>query len=212
MGAAVAMTTFLIIRSPFGRRSGAHLNPAITLTYFWLDRIPRWDALSYGVSQFGGALGGVFIARLILGTRLSGAPVRYVVTTPPMYRTFAALLAEFLLSMFLMGVILLASNHRCLARFTPLIVALLTVFYYVLSTSLSGFSVNPARSFASAMFAWIWQGIWIYFLAPSLGMLTAAAVYVHTMGADRVYCAKVFHDQRTTCPFPCKFNQICQTR
>lgn len=39
MGAAVALTTFLIIRSPFGRQSGAHFNQAITLTYFWLRRV-----------------------------------------------------------------------------------------------------------------------------------------------------------------------------
>src|SRR6185437_3666385 len=56
MGLAIATTTFLIIRSPFGRRSGAHFNPAITLTYFWLGRVHHWDAASYVMAQFlGGA-------------------------------------------------------------------------------------------------------------------------------------------------------------
>jgi aquaporin Z len=35
MGKAVAVTTFIIIRSPFGRRSGAHMNPSVTLTFLW---------------------------------------------------------------------------------------------------------------------------------------------------------------------------------
>jgi len=44
MGTAIAITTFLIIRSSFGRRSGAHFNPAVTLTFLWLKRVHRWDA------------------------------------------------------------------------------------------------------------------------------------------------------------------------
>jgi glycerol uptake facilitator-like aquaporin len=64
MGCAVAGVTFLIIRSPFGRRTGAHFNPALTLTYFFLGRIPHWDAIFYILFQFSGAVIGVFIARV----------------------------------------------------------------------------------------------------------------------------------------------------
>src|ERR1700746_2441879 len=49
MGGMVALSTFLIIRSKFGRRSGAHLNPAVTLAYLWLDPIHPWDARSFGI-------------------------------------------------------------------------------------------------------------------------------------------------------------------
>ena len=56
----------------------------------------------------------------------------------------------------------------------PVFVALLTVLYYGVSSSIAGYSVNPARSFASALFAWVWRGIWIYFVAPVLGMLTSS--------------------------------------
>jgi aquaporin Z len=80
-----------------------------------------------------------------------------------------------------------------------------SVCYYAFASSISGFSVNPARSFSSALFAWDWQGIWIYFLAPCLGMLAAAALYIRRAGRDSVYCAKVFHDLHSTCPFRCRF-------
>lgn len=208
MGVAVAVTTFLIIRSPYGRRSGAHINPAITVAYLWLGRIHRWDAVSYVVAQFAGGVAGVFLAYQMLGRPLSAAPVRYVVTLPGKYGNATAFAAEFLLSGLLMGVVLFAANHRRLARFSPLFVALLTVFYFVLGSSISGFSVNPARTFSSALFAWIWHGIWIYFAAPCLGMVTAAAAYVRRMGPSRVYCAKVFHDLQSPCPFPCRFEQL----
>jgi aquaporin Z len=210
MGVAIAATTFLIIRSPFGRRSGAHFNPAITLTYFWLGRVHRWDAVSYVMAHFFGGATGVLAAREILGMSLSAAPVSYVVTVPGSHGIPVAFVGEFLLSGLLMGIVLYASNHRLVVHFTPLLVASLTVFYYTLSTSISGFSVNPARSFSSALFAWVWYGIWIYFLAPSIGMLTSAAIYSRAAGADRVYCAKVFHDLQSPCPFRCAFERVYQ--
>jgi aquaporin Z len=77
-----------------------------------------------------------------------------------------------------------------------------------LSSSISGFSVNPARSFSSALCAWMWQDIWIYFLAPCLGMLMSAAIYTKGAGSDRVYCAKVLHDRQSPCPFPCDFDRL----
>jgi aquaporin Z len=208
MGTAIAMTTFLIIRSPFGRRSGAHFNPAVTLAFLWLRRIHRWDAVCYVLAHFVGAVVGVAVAHEILGVRLSSAPVRYLVTLPGTYGRPIAFIAEFVLSGLLMGIVLYASNHRLLARFTPILVALLTIFYFALSSSISGFSVNPARTFSSAMFAWIWEGIWIYFSAPCLGMLMSAAIYVDRMGWNRVYCAKVFHDRQSPCPFRCHFDRL----
>jgi aquaporin Z len=208
MGVLTAIATCLIIRSPFGRRSGAHFNPAITLTYFFLDRVHRWDALHYMAAQFAGAMVGVFIAHEILGERLAAVPVCYVITTPGGYGNLIAFVAEFSLAGLLMGVVLFATNHRALGRFSPFIVALVTVFYYAFCPSLSGFSVNPARSFSSAIFAMIWQGIWIYFVAPCLGMLAAASMYVRIEGRQKVYCAKVFHDLHSICPFPCHFYQL----
>jgi aquaporin Z len=58
------------------------------------------------------------------------------------------------------------------------------------------------------LFAWIWQGIWIYFSAPCLGMLTSAAIYIKRMGSNRVYCAKVFHDTQSICPFSCHIESL----
>ena len=208
MGTAIAITTFLIIRSPFGRRTGAHFNPAVTLTFFWLGRVHRWDAACYVMAHFVGAVLGVAASQQILGLRLSAAPVHYLVTLPVSNGSAVAFLGEYLLSALLMGVVLYASNHRRLARFAPFFVALLTVSYFAFSSSISGYSVNPARSFSFALFAWIWQGIWIYFLGPPLGMLTAATLYIRTMGPDSVYCAKVFHDLRSVCPFLCRFQRL----
>jgi aquaporin Z len=104
-------------------------------------------------------------AHHLLGANLSSFPVRYVITLPGRNGSIIAFVAEFITAFVLMEVVLLASRHRRLARYTPLFVALVTVFYHTLLMSISGYSVNPARSFSSALFAYIWQGIWIYFIA-----------------------------------------------
>jgi aquaporin Z len=208
MGTAVAVTTFIIIRSPLGRRSGAHMNPSVTMTFLWLGRIHRWDAAWYVTAQFIGAIAGVLAAREILGMQLSASSVQYLVTVPSKHGNGATFAGEFLLSGILMASILYSSNHRRLARFTPTLVAVLTILFFVLSPSRSGFSVNPARTVSSAVFAGTWQGVWIYFAAPCLGMLSAAAVYIKTVGLNRVYCAKVFHDTRSVCPFRCEFEHV----
>jgi aquaporin Z len=208
MGSAVAITTLIVILSPFGRRTGAHLNPSVTLTFFWLGRVHRWDAVWYIVAQFIGAVAGVLAARQILGLRLSAPSVQYMVTVPGQHGTAITFLGEFLSAGLLMATVLYSSNHHSLVRFTSVLVAILTVFFFVLSPSKSGFSVNPARTFSPALFAWIWQGVWIYFSAPCLGMLSAAAIYIKTVGLNRVYCAKVFQDVRSVCPFRCQFEHL----
>jgi aquaporin Z len=69
----------------------------------------------------------------------------------------------------------------------------------------SGFSINPARTTASAVFAHVWTAVWLYFLAPVLGMMTSAEIYVHAYGIDHILCAKLHPDPGYPCPFPCRF-------
>src|SRR5215471_19594099 len=57
MGLAMGTTAIAIVMSPWGKRSGGHFNPAITLTFYRLGKIEFWDAWFYGIAQFLGALG-----------------------------------------------------------------------------------------------------------------------------------------------------------
>jgi aquaporin Z len=181
MGTFVAGATLLIIRSPSGRRTGAHFNPALTLIYFFLGRVHRWDALFYILFQFAGAVIGVFFGHEALGSRLSAPPVCYVITVPGSYGIAVAFLAEVILSALLIVVILFTANRIHLVSWGPFFMALITVFYYGFCSSLSGFSVNPARSFSSALYASMWKGLWIYFLGPCWGMIAAALPVASTI-------------------------------
>jgi len=68
-------------------------------------------------------------------------------------------------------------------------------------------SMNPARTFASAFVGQIWNGWWIYFTAPPIGMLVASELFVWVKGLKAVRCAKLHHRNRTRCIFNCGYGE-----
>src|SRR5215203_1006488 len=82
MGIAMGGTAIAIIFSPFGKRSGAHINPAVTLTYLRLGKIQPCDAAFYTLFQFTGAIAGVFVAWSLMGHLLAHQSVVYAATVP----------------------------------------------------------------------------------------------------------------------------------
>ncbi len=205
MGAAMGVTAILIIRSPMGKRSGAHFNPAITLTYLRLGKISLQDATFYMLFQFVGGIAGVGISSLVLGRSLAAPPIDYAVTVPGRFGVPGAFGAEFFMATLLMGVVLWISNRPSIAPYTSLLVGLLIALYILFFAPISGFSINPARTTGSAVFAHVWTAAWLYFVAPLLGMLSAAELYLRVYGAAGVLCAKLHPDPRYPCPFLCHF-------
>jgi len=208
MGVAMGLTAIGLIYSPWGQQSGAHMNPSLTLTYFRLRKIGRLDALGYVAGQFLGGILGVLLMRVTLGMLVAHPAVHFAATAPGPGGTATAFIAEFLISFLLMAVVLVASNSPRLARYTPLLAGALVATYITLEAPISGMSMNPARSFASALAAWQWKALWIYFTAPPLGMLTAAQAYVQVRGAHRVLCAKLNHHTARRCIFRCSFASL----
>nr|WP_255347746.1 aquaporin [Terriglobus sp. TAA 43] len=205
MALAIGATSVIIIRSPFGRRSGAHFNPAITLTYLRLGKIATWDAMFYVLAQFVGAVSGVGIAGLFLHRSLSSPTIDYIVTIPGRFGATAAFAAEFFMGALLMALILIFSNRVPLAGYVPYFVGVLIAVFTFSFASISGVSINPARTIGSAFFAGIWTSVWLYFVAPLSGMLVSAEAYRRINGPDSVLCAKLHPDPTVPCPFNCKF-------
>jgi aquaporin Z len=207
IGAAMGLTAIGIIYSPWGQRSGAHLNPAVTLTFFRLGKIEPPDALFYIVAQFAGGLVGVLLVAIAIGSYLSDPSVNYVVTVPGQEGPEVAFLAEFAISFGLMLVVLSASNSERVAQWTGLLAGVLVATYIGIEAPLSGMSMNPARTFASALPARLWTALWVYFTAPPLGMLLAAETYLAAKGQSAVICAKLHHQNRHRCIFRCGYHE-----
>ena len=201
MGMAMGLTAATIIYSPWGRRSGAHLNPAVTLTFFRLGKIGGRDALAYAAAQFVGGIVGISVAALGLLRWIADPSVNYVATAPGPFGDAVAFAAEATISFVLMLVVLSVSNQQRLSPFTGAVVAVLVATFITFEAPLSGMSMNPARTLGPDMIGGIWRGLWIYFAAPPLGMLMAAEIFVRVRGRLAVRCAKLHHDSG-----PCIFN------
>jgi aquaporin Z len=200
-GVAMGTTVIVLLTTPWGEQSGGHINPAITLTFYRLGKVDFWDALFYAASQFSGAICGVVIAAFVLGGAPGHIAVRYAVTAPGTYGEAGAFIGEMTISIILMITILFATNSRKLARYTPYFVGALLVLFYAFETPLSGMSMNAARTFGSALYAGYWHAIWIYFIAPTLGMFFAAEVFLRIRGGAPPFCAKLNHFNDKRCIF-----------
>ena len=187
MGIAMGLTAVGIIQCPWGRASGAHFNPAITLTFLRLGKIGPRDAAFYILFQFLGGIAGVGLSWLLLGAPLASPQVNFAVTIPGPLGPAAAFAAEAFMAALLMAVVLITSNRPALAPYTTYCMGCLIASYILLFAPISGFSINPARTFASAVFAHLWTSIWIYFTAPLLGMFFSAELYLRLAGKQHYF-------------------------
>ncbi|MEO8627200.1 MAG: aquaporin [Betaproteobacteria bacterium] len=204
-GIAMGLTAIAIIYSPMGKRSGAHLNPSVTLTFWRLGKISSWDAAFYVLFQFVGSTLGVLAAAALMPMVIGHPTVNYAVTLPGTAGRWTAFLAELAISFGLMLTVLTISNRPRLNRYTGLFAGALVAVYISLEAPLSGMSMNPARTFASALPAMQWTDAWIYFLAPPMGMLLAAQAYVFRHGVSAVLCCKLHHENGSRCIFQCRY-------
>jgi aquaporin Z len=175
MGLAMGATAVCLIYSPWGKRSGAHMNPAVTLANLQMERISWQNALWYIAAQFAGGALSVFLVKIIAPQWLADTTVNYVATLPN-GGIVAAFAAEFTISFFLLTAVLHCSNSRY-ASLTGWLAGLLVAVYITFEAPLSGMSMNPARTIASALPGNIWTGWWIYFAAPIGGMVLAGYLY-----------------------------------
>jgi aquaporin Z len=198
IGIAMGCTAIALIYSPWGKRSGAHMNPAVTLTFLRLGKIARIDAAFYVVAQCVGGLGGVMLSALIMRQQIADPSVAYAITVPGTLGVSGAFIGEIVIAVLMMSMILNVSNSARFSGATGLWAGVLVATFITFEAPLSGMSMNPARTLASAIPANVWTGFWIYLIAPVGGMQLAAAIHTAWRGREHVACAKLLHttDQR----------------
>lgn len=163
-----------IIYSDLGERSGAQINPAVTLAMLRLRRITRRDAALYLVAQGLGSVLGMRFAGSVWGGYLQSDGVGGIVTAPGDAGALVAFGTEAGLSFLLMASIIFTSDRKGWRRTTGLVVGGMILTLTVVAGPLSGLSLNPARSFGAAVEAGQYADLWLYFVAPILGMQGAA--------------------------------------
>jgi len=173
----------------------------VTLTFYRLGKIQMMDAALYILAQFAGAIGGIMIATRLLGDKVAHPNVQYAATYPGHTGSLLAAAGEFVISFLLMLTVLYVSNHTTLSPFTGLFAGFLVATYIAFEAPFSGMSMDPARTFASALPSGTWKGFWIYIVVQPLGMLAAAELFLKSTIRDSVRCCKMYHNPQRYCIF-----------
>ena len=201
-GVTTGLALIAMVYSSWGRRSGTHLNPAITLAYLRLGKVGRWDALFYLLAQFTGAVAAVWLLRS--GSLLPGVPRSLLAVSIGPSNEWTAYLTEFVLSGTAMLLILFTSNHASWFRWTGLVYGLLVMLVVACAAPLAGFGMNVARLLAVDVTANMPVMQWLNLLPPLLGMLLGVEAYRLLTGRTQVLCAKLAHNTHGRCIFRCQ--------
>ena len=202
-GAVVGLVLMAMIYSPWGRRSGTHLNPAITLAYLRLGKIGQWDALFYILAQVAGGVAAVAVLRSDAPWLGATSPSLLSVSIGPA-TPWWSLATELVLSGTAMLLILFTSNHARWFRWTGVLVGLLMTAIVASAAPLSDFGMNLARLLAVDAFGDLANVNWLNLLPPLLGMQLAVEAYRLFTGRSQVLCAKLAHNTHGKCIFRCQ--------
>jgi aquaporin Z len=185
-------TGALIAISPVGKHSGAHINPVVSISFWLMGKLKGRHLPGYLAAQLAGAVIG---ALPLLAWGSMGRSVDFGATVPGQsYGAAEALLGEIVTTFALIaGLFFFIQRHR-LRAFTPALFPVLYAVMVFLEAPISGTSTNPARSLGPAVVSGVWQGGWVYWLGPLLGMALAVIVYrVTWLNRLEIEVAKLYH-------------------
>jgi aquaporin Z len=196
VGGLFAACVSLVAVSPFGRLSGAHLNPAVTLSFRVLGRVSGHDVGGYLVAQLAGATLGTLAVWIIWDeTALSVNGGATLVETG----IAIAVVLEVVMTAVLIGVILWFVSDMRLARWTPLAIWPVITALVWIGSPYTGTSLNPTRSAAPALVFAELADLWLYLAAPTAGAVALASVWRRRNPAVQPKTAKLFHDPAYPC-------------
>ena len=184
----------LVALSPLGRRSGAHLNPAMTFAFWCRGHVHAHDLIGYTAAQIVGAFAGTAFVAGCWGARARAVSLGLTEPGAGVSALAAVGIEAAMTAALILGIMLMVSSRRS-APWTPLLNWLLVAALVWQGARWTGTSLNPARSLAPAGVLPHLGGLWIYFAGPLAGALVAVAVMACLPGVETL-TAKLYHDDR----------------
>lgn len=177
VAAAFGLAVTLVVAST-GHLGGAHINPAVTLGFWSVRRFPGRDVLPYVGAQCVGAVSASALLVWLLG------PVGNLGATVPALPLPQSFVVELgysgLLGFVIMGV---ATDRRTSPSVAPFALGVTVGVGALVTGPLTGGSFNPARTLGPAVVGGLWTAHWLYWIAPTLGMVIGMRVYDGLRGA-----------------------------
>ncbi len=173
----IAITFGLIVTAmiyAFGDKSGAHLNPAVTIAFYFASLFPKKEILPYVVSQIVGA----FIASALLKLLFPGNI--NLGATIPAGSNLQSFVLEIVLTFILMLVILFTSQgSKEKGIMAGLAIGGVVLLAAMFAGPICGASMNPARSLSPGIVSGNVTSLWIYLAAPVIGAILATFAWRH---------------------------------
>jgi aquaporin-4 len=184
-GAAIGLMVYT-----FGHISGAHINPAVTISMLVTKRINVKDGIAYIVFQLIGAIAAAVSYKAILPD--IGAKVNFGTQGGPSallhYDAISGFTVEAILTFFLVTVIFMTAVHKkAAAGMYGLAIGGMIFLIHLIGVPLTGASVNPARTFGPALISGYWDYHWIYWAGPIVGAIIAGLMmnYIFVKKAEK---------------------------
>jgi aquaporin Z len=180
LGVAFAFgLSLLAMAYAVGPVSGCHINPAVTLGLLVARRIGLPEAVRYWIAQIVGAIVAAGLLLAIVAARKGGYSAGtdglgangYGAHSPGGYPWGAALVAEIVLTSFLVFTVLAATDRIASVAFAGIPIGLVLTLIHLVGIPITNTSVNPARSIGPAVFVggWALKQLWLFIVAPLLG-------------------------------------------
>jgi glycerol uptake facilitator-like aquaporin len=174
VGALVALVLPLLILSPLGRRSGGHMNPAITLAMWRYKVFPRAGVGMYIAAQLAGSVLGVLLARLAWGPIVDHAPLSDAALQPAAgWKAWELFLAEAVNMTAILAIVAAVLARPRWGGAVPWVIGVSVGATIAVLGPITGGSVNPARQFGPQVISGTTRFLWVYLLAPIAGGLLA---------------------------------------
>jgi len=152
--------------------SGAHINPAVTISMWATKRMQPAQAAKYIVSQLAGASVAAFAL-----TGIYGNIAPSVNNLGPGVSLGTGLLVEIILTFFLVFAIFATAVDKKSNEHAALAIGFVLIFDHIIGLALTGASMNPARTFGPALASGMWMNHLVYWIGPVIGALIAAFLY-----------------------------------
>jgi aquaporin Z len=185
LGVALAFGfSLLVIAYIIGHASGAHVNPAVTLAALLAKKITPAHAVFAWVAQLiGGALGGLIIYGIASGRdTFQRGQFAANLWSGQYFGLGSTIIVEVLLTALLVVVVLSTAGPRFPTGFGGLTVGLTLALIHLISIPVDNTSVNPARSFGTAIFAetrtHAFEQLWAFFVFPLIGGVVGVIIWL----------------------------------
>lgn len=183
-----------------GPISGCHINPAVTVGAVITRKMDAKYAVGYIIAQIIGAL----LAAALLLLIVKGAPGGYDPSvagfaangygehSPGNYNLLSAFVVEIVLTFFLVFTVLGATDIKAPVGFAGIPIGFVLTLIHLVGIPVTNTSVNPARSIGPAIFVggWALSQLWVFIIAPVVGAVIAAVVYMATHKPSEVISVK----------------------